>query len=63
MKNLLETMSGLKDNRNGKVVTFDFDHTIVKSFLNKTIDGEFIKEFLDNWNVPVDGIERWLLDG
>lgn len=40
MKNLLEAMSGLKDNRNGKVVTFDFDHTIVKSFLNKTVDGE-----------------------
>jgi len=33
-------MSGLKDNRNGKVVTFDFDHTIVKSFLNKTVNGE-----------------------
>ena len=33
-------MSNLKDNRNGKVVTFDFDHTIVKSFLNKTVEGE-----------------------
>jgi hypothetical protein len=40
MKNLFEAMEGLKDNRNGKVVTFDFDHTIVKSFLNKTVDGE-----------------------
>jgi hypothetical protein len=29
----------------------------------KTIDATFIKEFLDNWNVPTDGIERWLLDG
>ena len=37
MKKLLETMVSLKDNRNGKVVTFDFDHTIVKSFLNKTV--------------------------
>lgn len=40
MKNLLEAMDRLKDNRNGKVVTFDFDHTIVKSFLNTTVDGE-----------------------
>lgn len=40
MKKLFETMESLKDNRNGKVVTFDFDHTIVKSFLNKTVDGE-----------------------
>ena len=40
MKNLLEAMGKLKDNRNGDVVTFDFDNTIVKSFLNKTVDGE-----------------------
>ena len=40
MKDLFETMEGLKDNRNGKVVTFDFDHTIVKSFFNETVDGE-----------------------
>ena len=40
MKELFEAMEGLKDNRNGKVVTFDFDNTIVKSFLNKTVDGE-----------------------
>ena len=40
MKELFEAMNGLKDNRNGKVVTFDFDHTIVKSFLNQTVDGE-----------------------
>ena len=40
MKKLFEKMESLKDNRNGKVVTFDFDHTIVKSFLNKTVEGE-----------------------
>ena len=40
MKELFEAMKGLKDNRNGKVVTFDFDQTIVKSFLNKTVEGE-----------------------
>ena len=28
-----------RDNRNGDVVTFDFDHTVVKSFLNKSADG------------------------
>ena len=40
MKELLEVMGRLKDNRNGDVVTFDFDNTIVKSFRNKTVDGE-----------------------
>lgn len=35
-----EFLNKIKDNRNGKVVTFDFDNTIVKSFLNKTVDGE-----------------------
>jgi len=40
MKKILENFYKAKDNRNGDVVTFDFDHTIVKSFLNKTVDGE-----------------------
>jgi len=40
MKKLFEVMGKLKDNRNGDVVTFDFDNTVVKSFLNKTVDGE-----------------------
>ena len=40
MKELLEVMGKLKDNRNGDVVTFDFDNTIIKSFLNTTVDGE-----------------------
>ena len=39
MKKLLEFMNAIKDNRNGDVVTFDFDNTVVKSFLNKTVDG------------------------
>ena len=38
-------MSKLKDSRNGEVVTFDFDNTLVKSFLNKTIQGEEHYEF------------------
>jgi 8-oxo-dGTP pyrophosphatase MutT (NUDIX family) len=29
-----------KDNRNGDVVTFDFDQTVVKSFMNKNEDGQ-----------------------
>ncbi len=45
MKRLLEIAQALKDNVNGKVVTFDFDHTIVKSFLNKTVDGEELYQF------------------
>ena len=40
MKRLLEIAQALKDNVRGNVITFDFDHTIVKSFLNKTVDGE-----------------------
>lgn len=40
MKELFEVMGKLKDNRNGDVVTFDFDNTVVKSFSNKTVDGE-----------------------
>jgi ADP-ribose pyrophosphatase YjhB (NUDIX family) len=39
MKKLLEMMATLKDNRNGKVVTFDLDQTIVKHFLNTTEGG------------------------
>ncbi len=31
-------MNTIRDNRNGDVVTFDFDNTIVKSFSNKTVD-------------------------
>lgn len=45
MKKLFETMKKLKDNRNGNVVTFDFDNTIVKSFLNKTVDGNEVYQF------------------
>ena len=37
MRELLDKIS---ENLNGEVVTFDFDGTIVKSFLNKTVDGE-----------------------
>ena len=39
MKKFLKVIKELKSNLNGKVVTFDFDHTIVKSFLNKNVDG------------------------
>ena len=39
MKELLEVMGKLKDNRNGDVVTFDFDNTIVKSFLTLSLEG------------------------
>ena len=45
MKKLFESMSSLKDSRNGKVVTFDFDNTIVKSFYNKSANGEEIYQF------------------
>jgi len=35
MKKLLDKMKRLNENKNGEVVTFDFDNTIVKSFENK----------------------------
>tara|TARA_Y100000593_G_scaffold56973_1_gene106115 strand:- start:353 stop:1531 length:1179 start_codon:yes stop_codon:yes gene_type:complete len=34
MKDLLDKMKKLNENKNGKVITFDFDNTIVKSFEN-----------------------------
>jgi 8-oxo-dGTP pyrophosphatase MutT (NUDIX family) len=40
MKEIFENFKKAKDNRNGDVVTFDFDHTIVKSFMNKSEGGE-----------------------
>ena len=39
MKKLFETMSRLNENKNAKVVTFDFDNTIVKSY-EESDDGE-----------------------
>lgn len=45
MKKFLDITREIKDNRNGKVVTFDFDHTIVKSFLNTKSGGEEIYQF------------------
>ena len=39
MKRILENFNKTKDGRNGDVVTFDFDQTVVKSFLNHTEDG------------------------
>ena len=40
MKNLIKIVKEVKSNLNAKVVTFDFDDTIVKSFFNKTVDGD-----------------------
>lgn len=40
MKKLIKIVKEVKSNLNGKVVTFDFDDTIVKSFFNKKVDGE-----------------------
>jgi len=42
MKDLLNKMKKLNENKNGKVITFDFDNTIVKSFENN-VDGEEIE--------------------
>ena len=45
MKKILEAMKVLGKNTNGDVVTFDFDQTIVKSFLNKSAVGEEIYQY------------------
>jgi predicted NUDIX family NTP pyrophosphohydrolase len=45
MKKILEAMKVLGKNMNGEVITFDFDHTIVKSFLNKSANEEEIYQF------------------
>ena len=45
MKRILENFNKIKDGRNGDVVTFDFDQTVVKSFLNQTDDGQEIYQY------------------
>ena len=40
MKDLLNKISLLKENKNGKVITFDFDNTIVFSHVNHDDEGE-----------------------
>jgi FMN phosphatase YigB (HAD superfamily) len=45
MKDLLDKMKKLNENKNAKVVTFDFDNTIVKSFENYNDGNEIQYEF------------------
>lgn len=45
MKDLLDKMKKLNENKNGKVITFDFDNTIVKSFENKNDGMEIQYQF------------------
>ena len=45
MKRILENFNKTKDGRNGDVVTFDFDQTVVKSFLNHTEDGQELYQY------------------
>ena len=45
MKRILENFNKVKDGRNGDVVTFDFDQTVVKSFLNHTEDGQELYQY------------------
>ena len=45
MKRIFENFNRIKDGRNGDVVTFDFDQTVVKSFLNQTEDGQEIYQY------------------
>ena len=63
MKNLFNKMNEMRDSRNGSVVTFDFDHTIVKSFLNKSADGEEIYQFGGVNNEVVKRIKRFKQSG
>tara|TARA_R100001079_G_scaffold110699_1_gene87081 strand:+ start:3501 stop:4763 length:1263 start_codon:yes stop_codon:yes gene_type:complete len=45
MKDLINKMKKLNENKNAKVVTFDFDNTIVKSFENSNDDVEIQYQF------------------
>ena len=45
MKDLLDKMKKLNENKNGKVVTFDFDNTIVKSYENSNDESETLYQF------------------
>lgn len=45
MKDLIDKMKKLNENKNAKVVTFDFDNTIVKSFENSNDDVEIQYQF------------------
>ena len=45
MKRLLDIMKKLNENKNGDVITFDFDNTIVKSFENKNDGMEIQYQF------------------
>ena len=45
MRELLNKMKRLNENKNGKVVTFDFDNTIVKSFENNNDGNEIEYQF------------------
>ena len=45
MKKLLDKMKKLNENKNGKVVTFDFDNTIIKSYEESNDGNETIYQF------------------
>jgi len=45
MRDLLDKMKVLNENKNGKVVTFDFDNTIVKSYEESNDDVETIYQY------------------
>ena len=45
MKNLLNKMKKLNENKNGKVITFDFDNTIVKSYEDSDDGSETLYKF------------------
>ena len=52
MKELLDKMKKLNENKNAKVVTFDFDNTIVKSFENSNEEEEIQYQF-GGWNKKI----------
>ena len=63
MKNLLDKMKKLNENKNGRVVTFDFDNTIIKSFENKN-DGMEIQYQFGGVNPQiVDRIKKFKSEG
>ena len=55
MKEWLKIMKKLNESKNGRVITFDFDNTVVKSFENSQ-DGMEIQYQFGGINRPI--IER-----
>lgn len=63
MKDLLNKMKKLNENKNGRVVTFDFDNTIVKSFEDNISGTEIQYQYGGINNQIIQRIKKFKKDG